>query len=60
MTHKEAMKAASVTWPKAKAKLLRKRKKECRRESVVEPPAQIPKEPARQSAEPKGGKTIIV
>ena len=35
MTHREAMKAASVTWPKAKAKLLRKHKKSG---SVVKPP----------------------
>ena len=28
MSHKEAMKAASVTWPKAKAKLERKIRKE--------------------------------
>ena len=60
MTHKEAMKAASVTWPKAKAKLLRKRKKECRRQSVPEPPAQTAKEPAPQSVQPKGGRTTIV
>ena len=27
MTHREAMRAASVTWPKAKAKLIRRQKK---------------------------------
>ena len=35
MSHKEAMKAASVTWPKAKAKLERKIRKE--RVSGVKP-----------------------
>ena len=30
MSHREAMKTASVSWPKEKAKLLRKQKKECK------------------------------
>ena len=38
MTHKEAMRAASVTWPKAKAKLERKLRKE--RGSASKPPVQ--------------------
>ena len=37
MTHREAMQAASVTWPKAKVKLQRKLKKGAR-ESAVAPP----------------------
>ena len=40
MTHKEAMKVASVTWAKKKAKLLRKTKKAQKRNivSVAKPP----------------------
>ena len=38
MTHKEAMKAGSVTWPKVKAKLERKNRKA--RASGVKPPVQ--------------------
>ena len=38
MSHKDAMRAASVTWPKAKAKLERKLKKE--RGTVATPPVQ--------------------
>ena len=60
MSHREAMKAASLTWPKEKAKLLRKRKKECRRQSVAEPPEQIGKEPSHQNVESKAGKTKVV
>ena len=40
MTHREAMKAASTTWPKEKAKLLRRLKKQCRKRSREAPPAQ--------------------
>ena len=38
MSHKDAMRAASVTWPKAKAKLERKNRKA--RASGVKPPEQ--------------------
>jgi hypothetical protein len=38
MSHKDAMRAASVTWPKAKAKLERKNRKA--RGSGVKPPLQ--------------------
>ena len=38
MTHKDAMRAASVTWPKAKAKLERKLRKELA--SGAKPPLQ--------------------
>lgn len=37
MTHREAMRAASVTWPKAKAKLIRKLRKD---RPAVKPRAQ--------------------
>ena len=43
MTHREAMQAASGTWPKIKAKLLRKQKKCPKKtppESGAKPPAQ--------------------
>ena len=36
-THKEAMSAASVTWPKQKAKLERKAKREAKKLKVVSP-----------------------
>ena len=38
--HKDAMKAASITWPKEKEKLLKKRKREARK---LEKPAKKPK-----------------
>ena len=38
MTHREAMKAASETWPKEKAKLIRRQKRECKKKPVVKPP----------------------
>jgi len=38
MTHREAMKAASSTWPKEKAKLIRRQKRECKTRPVVKPP----------------------
>ena len=37
MSHRDAMKTASVTWPKAKAKLIRKQKKSA---PVAKPPQQ--------------------
>jgi hypothetical protein len=40
MTHREAMKAASETWPKEKAKLIRRQKRECKNRSVAKPPRQ--------------------
>ena len=40
MTHREAMTAASKTWPKEKAKLLRKLKRQCRSRSLQAPPEQ--------------------
>ena len=46
MTHKEAMRAASVTWPKAKAKLERKNRKELA--SAAKPPEQ------KKSEKPSG------
>ena len=36
-THKEAMSAASITWPKQKAKLERKAKREAKKLKVVSP-----------------------
>jgi len=38
MTHREAMKAASETWPKEKAKLIRRQKRECKKKPAVKPP----------------------
>ena len=38
MTHREAMKAASGTWPKEKAKLIRRQKRECKNRPVVKTP----------------------
>ena len=40
MTHREAMKAASGTWPKEKAKLIRRQKRECKTRSVAKPRTQ--------------------
>ena len=53
MTHREAMKEASLTWPKEKAKLQRKRKRECKKQSVVVPPPQIVKEPSNENGRTK-------
>ena len=39
MSHREAMKAASVSWPKEKAKLLRKQKRECKARVAKKPPS---------------------
>ena len=39
MTHREAMKEASLTWGKEKAKLIRRKKRECKKRSVSAPPA---------------------
>tara|TARA_B100000029_G_C17502653_1_gene933215 strand:- start:682 stop:918 length:237 start_codon:yes stop_codon:yes gene_type:complete len=38
MTHHEAMKVASGTWPKEKAKIMRRLKRECKNRPVVKPP----------------------
>ena len=38
MTHREAMKAASETWPKEKAKLIRRQKREGKKKPAVKPP----------------------
>jgi hypothetical protein len=38
MTHREALKAAAVTWPKEKAKLIRRQKRVCKKKAVVKPP----------------------
>ena len=40
MTHVEAMRSASITWPKEKAKILRRRKRECKQRSDAKPPQQ--------------------
>jgi hypothetical protein len=50
MTHRQALKAAAVTWPKEKAKLLRKRKRLCKKKVGLEPPARKPDVPADESA----------
>ena len=42
MTHREALKAAAVTWPKKKAAILRKQKRVCKKKSVVELPTKTP------------------
>ena len=42
MSHREALKAAAVTWPKEKAKLIRKQKRVCKKKSVKTPPEEIP------------------
>ena len=40
MSHVEAMKAASVSWPKEKAKIMRRRKRECKKRPASTPPEQ--------------------
>ena len=50
MTHQEAMKLASETWPKEKAKILRRRRRECKRQkSEPVPPVKKSSEPSRQN-----------
>ena len=48
MTHKEAMRAGSITWPKVKAKLIRKQRRE--RVSVSTPPERKTEEKSGESA----------
>ena len=52
MSHREALKAAAVTWPKEKAKILRRQKRACKKQAAVKPPPQIPDEPSDESARP--------
>ena len=49
MTHREALKAAAVTWPKEKAKILRRQKRLCKKKVAKEPPAKKPDVPVDES-----------
>ena len=51
MTHKEALKAAAITWPKEKAKIVRRRKRECRKKPAAEPPSKIHDAPGDENVE---------
>jgi hypothetical protein len=42
MTHREALKAAAVTWPKEKLKLVRRQKRVCKKKVAAKLPEQIP------------------
>ena len=38
MSHREALKAAAVTWPKEKAKLIRKQKRDAKKQAAESTP----------------------
>ena len=42
MTHREALKAAAVTWPKEKLKLVRRQKRVCKKKVAVKLPEETP------------------
>ena len=42
MTHCEALKAAAVTWPKEKLKIIRRQKRICKKKVAVKLPAESP------------------
>ena len=41
MSHREALKAAAVTWPKEKAKLIRKQKRDAKKKAAASTPPKI-------------------
>ena len=45
MTHQQAMKAASETWPKEKQKLIRRKQRECKKKLAAKPQQQKNVEP---------------
>ena len=49
MSHREALKAAAVTWPKEKAKILRRQKRTCKKISVPEPVAKKDSVPSHEN-----------
>ena len=54
MSHREALKAAAVTWPKEKAKIIRRQKRERKvsnQQSVPTPVAKKESEPAIENAQ---------
>ena len=42
MTHREALKAAAITWPKEKLKLVRRQKRVCKKKVAVKLPEETP------------------
>ena len=53
MSHREALKAAAVTWPKEKAKLIRKQKRAAKKKAEPSIPAQTSNSSAAESGVPK-------
>jgi hypothetical protein len=51
MTHREALKAAAVTWPKEKVKIQRREKRSCKKKAGLKPPVEIPCARGDESAE---------
>ena len=49
MTHREALKAAAVTWPVEKAKLLRKQKRLSKKKVAAKPPPETPDAPGDEN-----------
>ena len=49
MSHRDAMKTASLTWEKEKAKLIRKRKRECKPQVAKRPRAEKAKVPETEN-----------
>ena len=51
MTHRQALKAAAVTWPKEKAKILRRQKRICKKQSAPKPSVETDSGPEDGNAE---------
>ena len=51
MSHREALKAAALTWPSEKAKILRKQKRLCGKKAGPKPPQESPDVPGDENGE---------
>jgi hypothetical protein len=51
MTHKEALKTAAVTWPKEKAKIMRRKMRECKKRPAAAPPVETLDVPVVENAQ---------
>ena len=52
MSHREALKAAAVTWPKEKAKLIRKQKRDAKKKAVASTPERTSDSTGAENAAP--------
>ena len=51
MSHRQALKAAAVTWPKEKAKIERRQKRICKKRSVPKPSLETESAPESENVE---------